>query len=128
MNTEQGKVICKYEDIKPDEEQIKVLLAKTNLLMIKRGQGEVSDTIIRKNNLGKYDAMSIEFKNRRFSTTGLVDVKVDEEKNELTGIRVLVRNDGEKLERRFTKYTLSLDEYRKTWRAWDGLPDYRGWR
>lgn len=118
---EQEKVIYTREVAELDREQAQRI--KDGLLKIARKHeaGRYPNVIIRKNYLGDYYDMVIELKRSR-ECIGLTDVKVDTKKKTLTGIRTLVRKDAEGMDYRFIRFTFNLDEYRKSWRAWNGTP------
>lgn len=121
------KEVCSRKRIDLDMEQIEQILTKIDSLHKSRSMWEIA-TIIRKTYLGKHEVMAVEMKGK-LTRIGLADVKVDKEKNVLTGINVLVRTIDNKKEYMFNEYTFNLDDYRKTWRAWDGIPETgRSWR
>lgn len=122
-------VICTFEVIRTnlDNKEQKEILEK---LKQKRYsvQNKRDGAIIRKNYLGRHDSVVIDIKKPKH-IMGLVDVHVNKEKNILQGIVVLVKGPPGKRDYLFKKYTFSLDDYRKTWRAYDGQPPLaRPWR
>ena len=91
-------------------------------------QNNQRGAIIRKNYLERHDSVVIDVKNPNH-IMGLVEVHVDKEKNTLQGILVLVIGPPGNRKYMFKKYTFSLDDYRKKWRAYDGQPPLdRPWR
>jgi len=122
-------VICKFEliEMNPDNKEHKQIIEK---LEQKRYsvQSNEDGTIIRKNYLGRHDGVVIDIK-KPHHIMGLVEVHVCKEKNILQGIQVLVIGPTGNRRYMFKKYTFSLDDYRKTWRAYDGQPPLvRPWR
>ena len=122
-------LICKFEliEMNPDNEEHRQSLNKLekkeySVMNNQRG------AIIRKNYLERHDSVVIDVKNQNH-IMGLVEVHVDKEKNTLQGILVLVIGPPGNRKYMFKKYTFSLDDYRKTWRAYDGQPPLvRPWR
>lgn len=122
-------VICKFEliEMNPDNEEHRQILNKLekkeySVLNNQRG------AIIRKNYLERHDGVVIDVKNPKH-IMGLVEVHVDKRENILQGIQVLVIGPPGNRKYMFKKYTFSLDDYRKKWRAYDGEPPLvRPWR
>lgn len=122
-------LICKFELIEMNqgnEEHRQILdkLEKKEYSVQNNQRG----AIIRKNYLERHDGVVIDVKNPKH-IMGLVEVHVDKMENTLKGIQVLVIGPPENRKYMFKKYTFSLDDYRKTWRAYDGQPPLdRPWR
>ena len=122
-------VICKFELIEMNqgnEEHRQILnkLEKKEYSVQNNQRG----AIIRKNYLERHDGVVIDVKNPKH-IMGLVEVHVDKMENTLKGIQVLVIGPPENRKYIFKKYTFSLDDYRKKWRAYDGQPPLdRPWR
>lgn len=119
---DREKVIYIREIAELDEKKAQRI--KDGLLKIARKyeEGRYPNVIIRKNYLGDYYDMVIELKRSR-ACIGLTDVIVDTKKKTLTGIRTLYRKNAEGIDYRFIRFTFNLNEYRKSWRAWNGTPD-----
>ena len=121
--------LCKVEVIRTNlgnEQQRQILnkLEKKEYSVQNNQRG----AIIRKNYLEKHDSCVIDVKNPRH-IMGLVEVHVDKRENTLQGILVLFIGPPGNREYKFKKYTFSLDDYRKKWRAYDGQPPLiRPWR
>lgn len=121
-------IICTHQAYKAkrkEEQQIIEMLEKA------RFEGRPGfPEIIHKEDLGGYKWLLIE--HRRHDPllgypsappehpilSALFDVKIDEEKGELSGIRIFT-NTGK---RWFVKYTYNIKQYRISWRAWTKGP------
>ena len=127
IEVDYPKGIIKEEliNVEPDEQKmiLNVLRQrKHDVLLQERGK------IIRKDHLGRYKYIVIELKEHR-ALMGLLNPEVNKEDKTLSVIRILVTGQGEKKRWMFKKYTFDLDDYRVTWRAWDGDPPIgRPWR
>ena len=121
----KGIIKAEMINMEPDEQKmiLNVMRQKNHdVLLHERGK------IIRKDHLGRYKYMVIELKERR-ALMGLLNPEVNKEDKTLSVIRILVTGQGEKKRWMFKKYTFDMDDYRATWRAWDGYPPIgRPWR
>ena len=113
-----------YKAKKKEEKQIIEMLGKART---ESRTGFVK--IIQKEDLGGYRWILIE--HRRYDPLlglpgppdrptlySMFDVKIDEEKEELSGIRIFENVKG----RWFVKYTYNIKQYGITWRAWTKGP------
>ena len=126
MNKED--VICTRKEItlvKKDQDRVLKIIRDNQLRM---NEEKPHAEIIRKTSLEKYECLVIE--HNCYSPydywpapigIGLVDIQVDKEKNEMSGIRI-IRYCGTYT---FEKFTYNLDKYRKLWRAWTAIPSHK---
>ena len=121
--------LCKVEVIRTNlgnEQQRQILnkLEKRKYSVQNNRDGKIIPKIY----LRRYDSCVIDVKNPKH-IMGLVELHVDKEKKTLQGILVLFIGPPGNREYMFKKYTFSLDDYRKKWRAYDGQPPLtRPWR
>lgn len=122
-------LICKFEliEVNPGNEEHRQILNKLEKKEYSV-QNNQRGAIIRKNYLERHDGVVIDVKNPKH-IMGLVEVHVDKRENTLKGIQVLMIGPPGNRKYMFNKYTFSLDDYRKMWRAYDGQPPLvRPWR
>ena len=118
-------VIYKAEMISLEPEEEKKIFGMLEEVKRDFMWGDKKGTIIRKNYLDIYGCLVIELKEPKIMMS-LVDVRVDREENTLSGTRIFVNASRGYL---YKRYTFSLDDYRKKWRAWNGVaPKGRPWR
>ena len=122
--------ICIFKDITLPEEEEKRILGYLNNLKAENFTESDEAEIIKKEELQNHSALRIEHRKHMEGIPflcygiGLIDVKVDNKENTVTGIRVL-RCRGEY---QFQKRTYNLLTYGKQWRAWTRIPkDTQGW-
>lgn len=112
---EREDAICNWRNATltcGEEKKILSMLAQNKLDVV--GANPMIE-IKRKKDLKNYSLLRLElFFDNYHIMIGLADVNVDDEKNELTGVRVL-RYRGEYT---FEKYVFYLKDYNKKWKAW----------
>jgi len=118
------EIMCTHKTMelsKTEKEEILQELQKARLQSELLGP-EIHPQIIRKTDLKNQTHLIVELKGAIFQSRpvglAILKVKVDSEKNELSGIRIF-RNSGGYV---FKKYTFYLESYRKLWRAWTKMP------
>ena len=128
-----NRTICireQFEPNKKEEEQIYKKIGKMKREMNERGDEQPE--IIAEENLKNYAALIIETKQYDIDgeefcpKMGLVDVKVDETRKELSGTRVLMKVGTHPA--LYERITFRLSNYGKLYRAWTKYPTERkGW-
>ena len=127
-----NNTICIHRVIKPKRKKVDQIYRMVTRDKYERIKDEAEKPeIIAKEELKNHEALIIELNQKdtfdyatleesRTPKIGLVDVKIDETRQEMTGIQVLMRVGS--YPGMFKEYTFSMSNYGKLWRAWTQYP------
>lgn len=128
---EDQEYICKWLEVKPKRREQERLNRIVREWKYQRMMSTpVDPQIIEKEKLKDHQCLIIEVKKEdpwgmdwwtdpAPILRGLIDIEIDEEKNELSGYMIMVCVGKET---QYIKMIFSLDKYRKLWRAWNTAP------
>lgn len=119
--------ICISEEIKPKQKEVHRLYEMIRREHYERNKkGADEPKIIKKEELKNYKVLIIETRHYDLegyewtAKMGLNDVRVDETRQEVTGIQALMRVGH--YPGIFKKFTFRMSNYGKLWRAWTQYP------
>ena len=122
-----SRTICIKEEFKPKQKEADRIYGMIRREQYKRAKkGEDKPEIIEKEELKNHKGLIIETHHYDLegcewnAKIGLIDVKVDETRQEVTGIQVLMKVGS--YPGIFKKLTFRMGNYGKLWRAWTQYP------
>ena len=125
-----SKTICRREQLIPNKKEEEQLYKKIGEMKREMNErGDEQPEIIAEENLKNYTGLIIETKQydidgeEFYTKMGLVNVKVDETRKELSGTRVLMKVGTHPA--LYERMTFRLSNYGKNYRAWTKYPTER---